>query len=538
MLSGVTAATLATTLLAGVGPATAAEAVPEPITGIEAVETAEQAAADLAVQWEADADAPVTAEAQAAAGMLFFLDARRNQHVHAIHWAFSAGITTGWPVEGSNYPRYRPSAPVNRDAMAAFLYRLAGSPDYTPPAVSPFRDVPTSTMFYKEIAWLAEQGIARGWTDGTYRPWEPVNRDAMAAFLYRAAGTPHYDPPADSTFRDVTPGQEHYKEIAWLAAKGISTGWADGTYRPVEAVKRDAMAAFLYRYAVPEWRTPTPTALEKVPVAHNGGFTFRSARLDGYDLGPSAIREFSAQEQTVLDLDTAGAGYEKIETVFAVEDGHEDPEALYRVQVYYEDRIREIADVRPGHPVVYDDASADQDRIRFEVTKLAGTGTSTFVLGGARMLSDVTPDLLHPDRYAPHQRVYFLSHFDEQPEESFDRRPEAIAGEYFPNSLSYAGIEDTPHLLEHPLQGERGFTAEIGLSDRSADPSTQYQLRVLSPDGAEQGSYVVAAGAPRWVTVGVGQRLEATRVAGTGEAFLVLGDARFWVSGWPLQTAP
>ena len=94
------------------------------------------------------------------------------------------GITTGYG-DGT----FRPSASVNRDAMAAFLYRFAdreGKVEDTPaPATSPFADVATSNQFYKEIAWLAEQGITKGWDDGTYRPGEPIHRDAMAAFLYR-----------------------------------------------------------------------------------------------------------------------------------------------------------------------------------------------------------------------------------------------------------------------------------------------------------------------------------------------------------------
>lgn len=55
----------------------------------------------------------------------------------------------------------------------------------TAPATSPFEDVTSSTAFYKEITWLAETGIATGWDDGTYRPVTPINRDAMAAYLYR-----------------------------------------------------------------------------------------------------------------------------------------------------------------------------------------------------------------------------------------------------------------------------------------------------------------------------------------------------------------
>ena len=33
-----------------------------------------------------------------------------------------------------------------------------------------------------------------------------------------------------------------------MKSGGISTDWSDGTYRPLQSVKRDAMAAFLQRY--------------------------------------------------------------------------------------------------------------------------------------------------------------------------------------------------------------------------------------------------------------------------------------------------
>lgn len=33
-----------------------------------------------------------------------------------------------------------------------------------------------------------------------------------------------------------------------MKSGGIYTGWSDGTYRPLQSVKRDAMAAFLQRY--------------------------------------------------------------------------------------------------------------------------------------------------------------------------------------------------------------------------------------------------------------------------------------------------
>jgi len=161
------------------------------------------------------------------------------------------GITTGY-ADGT----FRPWASVNRDAMAAFLYRLAGRPAYTPPAVPEFADVPRNHPFYLEISWLADQGVTTGWvlTDGTveFRPGEPVSREATAAFLYRMAGRPAFTAPSTSPFQDVTTGDRFYREIAWLAQTGISTGWDLGGgvtwFGPSWEIERQAMAAFLIRF--------------------------------------------------------------------------------------------------------------------------------------------------------------------------------------------------------------------------------------------------------------------------------------------------
>ncbi|MBP2264635.1 hypothetical protein J3A64_000099 [Pseudarthrobacter sp. PvP004] len=170
-----------------------------------------------------------------------------------ILWLANAGISTGWEANGSR--TYQPLTPVNRDAMAAFMYRLLGEPEFTPPAVSPFADLPTDAKFYKEITWLADKGITTGWEEAdktkTYRPLQPVNRDAMAAFMYRLAEQPEFTAPATSPFVDLPVGAQFYKEITWLAAQGISTGWAEAggkAFKPLLPVNRDAMAAFMFRY--------------------------------------------------------------------------------------------------------------------------------------------------------------------------------------------------------------------------------------------------------------------------------------------------
>ena len=160
-----------------------------------------------------------------------------------IEWLAGAGITTGY-ADGT----FHPSANVERQAMAAFLYRFAGTPEFTPPATPSFTDVPTSSPFFLEIEWLASTGITTGWPDGTFRPMAPVERQAMAAFLYRFAGEPAFTPPATATFTDVPVGAPFFLEIEWLSSTGITTGWPDHTFRPLANVQRQAMAAFLHRF--------------------------------------------------------------------------------------------------------------------------------------------------------------------------------------------------------------------------------------------------------------------------------------------------
>jgi hypothetical protein len=160
-----------------------------------------------------------------------------------VEWLVVNEITTGFPDGG-----FRPGGEVTRQAMAAFIYRYAGSPAFTPPATPTFGDVPVDHPFFLEIEWAAAEGIAAGFPGGVFRPGGSITRQAMAAFLYRLAGEPAFTPPATATFPDVPTTHPFFLEIEWMAAEGITGGFDDGDFRPGATVTRQAMAAFLHRY--------------------------------------------------------------------------------------------------------------------------------------------------------------------------------------------------------------------------------------------------------------------------------------------------
>jgi hypothetical protein len=53
-------------------------------------------------------------------------------------------------------------------------------------AAGQFNDVNENHPFFDDIEWMAETGISEGYQDGTYRPGDPVTRQAMSAFIHRA----------------------------------------------------------------------------------------------------------------------------------------------------------------------------------------------------------------------------------------------------------------------------------------------------------------------------------------------------------------
>jgi hypothetical protein len=180
----------------------------------------------------------------------FFTDVASSSPFYSdVQWMARLGLSTG-TATGEGTATFNPLSPVSRQAMAAFLFRYNGLP-YTPPATPTFADVDSSSPFYAAVEWMASEGISTGTPQPSgkplFQPLSPVSRQAMAAFLARFKGGSDLPSPATPSFTDVDRSNPFYPQIEWMKSEGISTGNADGTYAPLSAVSRQAMAAFLDR---------------------------------------------------------------------------------------------------------------------------------------------------------------------------------------------------------------------------------------------------------------------------------------------------
>lgn len=168
---------------------------------------------------------------------------------------FNNGITSGCaqndPTTPQNEARFCPEELTTREEMAAFVIRaIEGEPtvNYCDSGI-PFPDVTSSMWSCGYIKRFKELGIARGYSNGTYGPFDPVSREEMAAFIIRALKEEPVDNYCDSgsPFSDVPTYIWSCKYIKRLYELGIVRNSENSIFRPYDHIKRSEIAFYLVR---------------------------------------------------------------------------------------------------------------------------------------------------------------------------------------------------------------------------------------------------------------------------------------------------
>jgi hypothetical protein len=136
------------------------------------------------------------------------------------------------------------------------------------PCTSSFTDVPPSHWAYTYISWVACQGIAVGYSDGTFHPENMVTRGQIAKMVVLAAQFPLVLPPGAPHFSDVPPTYPFYTYIEVAFDHGVAAGYSDGTFRAGNLVTRPQIAKMVVlATGYPLVSPPSPT-FNDVPLSY------------------------------------------------------------------------------------------------------------------------------------------------------------------------------------------------------------------------------------------------------------------------------
>ncbi|MFC3886466.1 S-layer homology domain-containing protein [Bacillus songklensis] len=108
-----------------------------------------------------------------------------------------------------------------------------------------YKDVPSGHWAVGAINALRSAGVMQGDQNGNFRPNEVLTRAQLSAVLVRAFELNSSSAATD--FKDVSSDHWAHDYIEKLSASGITTGYADQTFKPEDDVNRSQFAAFLYR---------------------------------------------------------------------------------------------------------------------------------------------------------------------------------------------------------------------------------------------------------------------------------------------------
>ncbi|MEG0386336.1 MAG: S-layer homology domain-containing protein, partial [Solibacillus sp.] len=134
-----------------------------------------------------------------------------------------------------------------------------------------FSDLNPNADYYQPVIDLSKRNIAKGYSDGTYRPNEAITRGDAARMIAMSIKI-NTKNPRNPKFKDVQMSNPNYKYIAALADAGIINGFPDNTYKPNEYITRSQMAKILtlgYKFGV---STKLTNTFQDVPASNPNAY--------------------------------------------------------------------------------------------------------------------------------------------------------------------------------------------------------------------------------------------------------------------------
>lgn len=150
-------------------------------------------------------------------------------------------------MNGTGIDTFSPDESTSRGMIVTILYRMEGMP-----AVSgengAFTDVASGQYYAGAAAWASGQGIANGYSNGTFGPNDPITREQLAVMLWRYAGSPSGTAALESFTDQDQVGSYAAEAMAWAVEKGVMSGKGNGILDPRGQATRAQVAQMLMNF--------------------------------------------------------------------------------------------------------------------------------------------------------------------------------------------------------------------------------------------------------------------------------------------------
>jgi len=156
-------------------------------------------------------------------------------------------------VEGVGNGQFAPQNSLTRAQISKIMVKALGYE--LKPYTGAFADVKATDWYATYVQTAVDNGLFTGYTDGTFKPEQTINRQEIAAVAVRAAikAGKVNDAKVDkfvmekSNYSDkANVPQWAANEIAWLEAQGVFADIAKTSFEPVKTVNRGEAATIVY----------------------------------------------------------------------------------------------------------------------------------------------------------------------------------------------------------------------------------------------------------------------------------------------------
>lgn len=148
-------------------------------------------------------------------------------------------------LAGDENHNLNPQANITRAEMAAVLVRLLGATE--PCDLSAYQDVDPNAWYCRELSVAVNAGIFGGVSATSMQPNNPITREQAIVVLSRAFGITDQDRTAYKSFTDGDRVSSWARDaMSAMKKQGLANGYSDGSFHPQSSITRAEVAQLLF----------------------------------------------------------------------------------------------------------------------------------------------------------------------------------------------------------------------------------------------------------------------------------------------------